>query len=499
MRKRLSLLLAAVLLLSFTVVFAEQAAPATPKYVFFFIGDGMSSPHTTAAQYFLGAKLNPESKVPVMEPISFAKFPFLGQSFSFDATSFAPDSSSTATAMATGKRTLSASVNVGYKEGEKGLEPDANDPYKIVTEYAKEAGMKVGIITTVSLDHATPAAFYAKSAKRSAYYDIAVQALGGQLVDFLGGGGLLQPTGSKNDQKDLLEIAKENGFTLFNTNEDIRAIGPDSGRVLAISPELRDSKSMQYEIDRQADGANNLSLADMTAAGIRNLETNEKGFFMMIEGGKIDWAAHANDVVTLITDIYALADAVDEAVAFAEKHPDETLIVVTGDHETGGLSIGYALTKYDVHMEYLQGQKLSYVAMDALLKELIDKQSTFDEIMDAIKENYGLTREEGLPLSLTARDISQLSAAYTFGMLPSDLREGVIGVDEQLHYGTYNPMSVTACHILANKAGINFSSYSHTGLSLPVYAMGASAELFSGSYPNTDIFVRFMDAMNLSE
>jgi alkaline phosphatase len=204
-------------------------------------------------------------------------------------------------------------------------------------------------------------------------------------------------------------------------------------------------------------------------------------------------------VVTLMNDVYALADAVDEAVAFAQKHPEETLIVVTGDHETGGLSIGYALTAYTVHMEYLQQQKLSYVAMDGLLKDLIAKQATFDEIMDVIKENYGLTREEGLPLSLGAQEVAQLSAAYTFGMLPSDLRKGVTGLEEQLHYGSYNPMSVTACHILANKAGINFSSFSHTGLSLPVYAMGAGSELFNGTYANTDIFVRFMKAMGLSE
>lgn len=499
MKKRLSLLLVAILLLSFTSVLATQQEPINPKYVFFFIGDGMSNPHTTAAQYYLGTKLNPESKTPTIEYLSFAKFPVLGQSFSFDSTSFAPDSSSTATAMASGKRTLSASVNVGVKEGEKGLEPNADDPYKLITEYAKEAGKKIGVISTVSLDHATPASFYAKSANRGAYYDIAVQGLGGQVVDFFGGGGYLQPTGSKKDQKDLLEIARENGFNVINSNEDIRAIGPDSGRVLAISPELRDSQSMEYEIDRLAGGGANLSLAEMTAAGIRNLENNENGFFMMIEGGKIDWAAHANDVVTLMYDVYALADAVDEAVAFAQKHPEETLIVVTGDHETGGLSIGYALTAYTVHMEYLQQQKLSYVAMDALLKELIAKQATFDEVMDAIKENYGLTREEGQPLSLGAQEVASLSAAYTFGMLPSNLRTGVTGLEEQLHYGTYNPMSVTACHILANKAGLNFSTFSHTGLSLPVYAMGAGAELFSGTYENTDIFVRFMKAMGLSE
>jgi len=499
MKRITALLLAILMLLSLSSTLAEQAAPKAPKYVFFFIGDGMSNPQSTAAQYYLGTKDNAESKTPVSAQLSFTEFPVVGQMNTFDSTSFAPDSASTATSMATGKKTLSGTVNVGYKEGEKGLEPDAEQPYKIITEYAKEAGMKIGVISSVSVDHATPAAYYAKATKRSAYYDIAVQGLSGQLVDFIGGGGYLQPTGKDKDKKDVLEIAKENGFTLFNTNEAIRAIGPDSGRVLAISPELRDGQAMEYEIDRLAEGGTNLSLAEMTAAGIRNLEINEKGFFMMVEGGKIDWACHANDTMAAIWDVYALADAVKEAVAFAQLHPEDTLIVVTGDHETGGMTIGYAETGYAVHMDYLQNQKLSYVAMDAKLSEMVNNQASFDDVLVSIQENYGLTREEGQALSLTAQDISRLSAAYTFGMLPSDLRSGVTGTEEELHYGGYNPLSVTASHILSNKAGINFSSYSHTGLSLPVYAMGVGAEQFGGYYDNTAIFTHLMSVMGLSK
>ena len=498
MKKLTAILLALLLGLSLATTALAAPAPKPAKYVFFFIGDGMSSAQTTAAQYFRGTQENAESKTPVQAPLSFTAFPVAGQMYTYDATSFAPDSASTASAMSTGHRILSGSINVGYQEGEKGLEPDAGKTYKIITEYAKDAGMKVGVVTSVSLDHATPAAYYAKAPKRSAYYDIAVQGLTGGVVDYLAGGSFLQPTGADKAQKDLFDIAKENGFTLYNTNEAIRAIGAEEGRVLAISPELRDSQAMEYEMDRMAEGANNLSLADMTSAGIRALEGNEKGFFMMVEGGKIDWACHANDVGAVIYDVFALADAVEEAVAFAQKHPEETLIVVTGDHETGGMTIGYAATGYDINMEYLQNQKASYVDFDKVIGQLAENKASFDEVMAAIQDNYGLTREEGSPLSLSAQEVARLSAAYTFGMLPADQRKGVTGPEEQMHYGGYNPLSVTASHILANKAGINFSSYAHTGDSLPVYAQGAGAELFGGNYENTEIFTKMMQAMGLS-
>ena len=497
MKRVSALLIAALLLMSLCSAAAGQVQPERPRYVFFFIGDGMGSAQITAAQYYLGTRDKAGNEKPVLASLSFPRFPVLGLMNTLDAAGLTPDSASAATSMATGRKTISGTINMGFKEGNKGPEPDKENPFMIITEYAKEAGMKIGVISSVSLDHATPAAFYAKSAKRSAYYDIAVQGLSGQVLDFLAGGGFLQPTGEDNDRKDVLEIASENGFTVLNTSEDIRAIGPDSGRVLAISPELRDSQAMEYEIDRLAGGGVNLSLAQMTAAGIRNLENNEKGFFMIVEGGKIDWACHANDAATAIWDVYALADAVSEAVAFARKHPGETLIVVTGDHETGGMSIGDTQTGNDVHMEYLLGQKLSFAAMDAVLEDMAGDQASFDDVIAAIQENYGLTREEGQPLSLTAQEIASLFAAYTSNMLPSAQREGATGDAEGLLYGGYNPLSLTASHILADRAGISFSSFTHTGISLPVYAMGAGAEQFGGCYDNTGIFSRFMRVMGL--
>ena len=120
---------------------------------------------------------------------------------------------------------------------------------------------------------------------------------------------------------------------------------------------------MAYDLDR-TDGQ--WALADYVDKGIELLD-NEKGFFMMVEGGKIDWACHANDAMASIKDTIALSNAVDEAVEFYNEHPDETLIIVTGDHETGGLTIGYAGTNYDLYFNNLSNQKISFSKFDAVL------------------------------------------------------------------------------------------------------------------------------------
>ncbi len=492
MKKLTALLLAAIMLLSLTAAMAQEGPSAQApqaKYVFFFIGDGMGAPQTTATRYYLGTQENPDSPYPVPSKLVFDNFKYTGLMTTYDASSFAPDSASTASSMASGAKTLSGVINYDVNK---------EKPFKLVSEYAKEAGMKVGVISSVSIDHATPAAFYAKVPSRNQYYDISVQGLTGTVLDFLGGGGFKRPDGEKDTPaKNLFEIAKENGFNYVNDNEAIRAIGPDSGRVLAIVPDKGDSDSMQYEIDRLAKvaaGEDSVSLAEMTAAAIRNLD-NDKGFFLMVEGGKIDWTCHANDATTSIYDTLAFEDAVKEAVAFAEKHPKETLIVVTGDHETGGLTIGFATTAYDTHFQYLQNQKMSYVKFDEQIAKMREDGTGFEDAMAIVAENFGLTLEEGKDLTLTAKEREALLRAFELSMLPGAQR--TIGEQEAFLYGGYEPFSMAITHTLNNKAGLAYSSFAHTGLQLPVYATGAGADNFSGSYDNTDVFHGFMNAMGL--
>ena len=282
--KRILSMVLAVLMVAFAVpALAESAETTVPKYVFMFIGDGMGSPQISMAEYYKGTIENPDAELPTPAELSFSEFETVGLMTTYDATSFCPDSASTATSMASGNKTLSGVINYDI---------DLANSFKLITEYAKEAGKKVGVLTSVSLDHATPAAYYAKVPSRSQYYDIMVQGVTGTTLDFLGGGGILDPDGEKseNPQGNIIELAQQNGFTYANTVDDIKALNADSGRVLAITPELGGSEAMQYELDRTDE---QLSLSDMTSAAINVLD-NENGFFLMVEGGKIDWTGHAN-------------------------------------------------------------------------------------------------------------------------------------------------------------------------------------------------------------
>jgi len=261
-----------------------------------------------------------------------------------------------------------------------------------------------------------------------------------------------------------------------------------------VTPEVQDSGAMPYAIDSK-DG--DLVLADFVRKGIDVLD-NEKGFFMMAESGKIDWAGHANDAKANIGDVLALEEAVQVAIDFAKEHPEETLIIVTGDHETGGMTIGQATTNYDTAFHLLENQKISYVAFDDLVNEMIAENPglAFSDIMPVITENFGLVNEtpEGdisrsgepsyMTLELSDWETERLEKAFeeTIAAEPTDSEES------DLLYGGYNPLSVTLTHILNNKAGIGWTSYFHTGVPVPVYAAGTGAQLFNGAYENTEVY-----------
>ncbi len=490
MKKLIALICILALALACIPAATAEEAAAAPKYVFMFIGDGMGNPQVTATQYYKGAVENPDSEFPVPADLSFTQFPYLGMVTTYDASSFCPDSASTATSMASGEKTLSGVIN---------YDVTLTTPFKLVTEYAKEAGYRIGVISSVSVDHATPAAYYAKQPSRNDYYEIAVQGVTGDTVDYLAGGGFKKPTGAdkENPQTDVMKLAAENGWSIPETNDEIRSLNAESGRVLAINPVLQDSKAIHYEIDRErlaTDGEDVLSLADFVQAGINVLD-NENGFFLMCEGGKIDWAGHANDAATSIHETLALSDAVQVAVDFAAEHPDETLIIVTADHETGGMTIGFATTAYDTHFTYLTNQKISFTDFDSVIADMRDNGASFEDALAEIETYYGLTTEPEQELTLTETELNSLRAAFELSMTPADAR--TLGEEEALLYGGYEPLSMAVCHIINNKAGLSYTSYAHTGLQIPVYATGVGAEAFSGLYDNTEIFTRTMEVMGL--
>jgi alkaline phosphatase len=326
--------------------------------------------------------------------------------------------------------------------------------------------------------------------------------------DYFGGGTISQPTGKDNDKPDAYGILKEKGYNIVNTKEDILALNNKSGKVYAVTPKVQDGGAMPYAIDTEA---GDLTLADFVEKGIDVLYNTNKGFFMMTESGKIDWAGHANDAMANIGDVIAFEDAIQVAIDFAKKHPKDTLIIVTGDHETGGMTIGQATTGYDTAFDILKNQKMSYVAFDDLIDEMIEADQdglTLDEVMPVITENFGLVnlvdgdindkkaeKSTYMTLELSDYEVSRLEDA-----LEETLKEGSTEKsfeETSLIYGGYTPLSVTLTHILNSKAGIGWTSYSHTGVPVPVYATGVNAHLFNGAYDNTEIYDKLVQITKL--
>ena len=467
-----------------------------PKYVFLFVGDGMSYPQIQSTSDFLGA-LNDEDywqAAPSLddnggaildgpEYLNFMNFESVGSAVTYDSNSFAPDSASTATSLSTGHKTYSGTIN---------MDETGTTAYETIAEKVHDQlGMKVGIISSVNINHATPAAFYAHQASRSNYYEIGLELVESGF-EYFAGGALLKPTGAEEDQTDLYQLAEEAGYQVVKTQAEAEAV--TEGPVLIVDEHLADDDAMAYELDRTDDM---WALADYVEKGIEVLD-NEKGFFMMCEGGKIDWACHANDAASAIHDTQALADAVQVAVDFAAEHPDETLIVVTGDHETGGMTIGFAGTDYDTYLDLLENQKISYAKFDSdYVAAYKENKTSFEDVMADVEKLFGLKTqgEEGDKLVLTEYELEQLRAAYEKsinGTAASEYEQ-----EEYVLYGTYEPLSVTLTHIINNKSGISFTSYSHTGLPVAVLAQGVNSEAFDGYYDNTQIYQKMADMLGV--
>ena len=492
---------------------APAAAAGTPKYIFLFIGDGMSYPQIQSTNYYLSALENGTSMggdgaiLQHEDALSFVNFPVAGSAQTYDSTSFCPDSASTATSLSTGHKTYSGTIN---------MDETGTVAYETIAEKLKDQlGYKIGVISSVNLNHATPAAFYCHQVSRNNYYDIGLEMIDSGF-DYFAGGALLDPTGAEENQDDLYTLAADAGYTVVRTQAEAEALTPDSGKAVVVEEHLADSDSMPYELDRTDDM---WALSDYVAKGIEMLD-NDTGFFMMVEGGKIDWACHANDAGSTLGDTQALSDAVEEAIAFYNEHPDETLILVTGDHETGGLTIGYAGTNYDTFLQNLANQKISYAKFDEeYVASYKENGTSFDEVLVDVADLFGLVTEEAAgqaaedgvvtdsadshpsgvtsgSLVMTEYELGLLQDAYNMTMTKTDETE--LTQEEYILYGSYEPLSVTITHILNNKSGISFTSYSHTGLPVAVLAEGVGAESFSGYYDNTQIYEKMADLLNIA-
>ena len=474
----------------------DQAATKMPKYVFLFIGDGMSYPQIQVTNYYMTIQNNGNKYPAILESknnLSFMDFPVVGSAQTYDSSSFAPDSSSTATSIATGNKTYSGRLNkdvTGFKEFET-----------IAEKLKAQQGYKIGIVSSVNINHATPGAFYAHQNSRSEYYKI-----GRELVesgfDYFAGGALRSPDNAAGTEN-LYDLAEQAGYKIVKTQAEAEALKPSDGKAIVIAEHLvaQDMDfvdAMDYEIDRQE---GEWALANYVSKGIEMLN-NDTGFFMMVEGGKIDWACHANDAATAVHEVIALDNAIREALKFYNEHPDDTLIIVTGDHETGAFSLGYAGTDYDTFLNNLSSQRVSYSTFNSdYVAKYKENNTDFETVLADLKElfgfkvpsNFGMAKEGSLDLN--EYEYNLLLDAYNQTMkFGADMNANE---EQELKYDKYEPLTVTVTHILANKCGLNFGSYVHTGLPTAVFAIGAGSELFDGYYDNTEIFFKMAQLTNV--
>jgi len=391
--------------------------------------------------------------------------------------------------------------------------------YRNIAEAAKEKGWKVGVLSTVSLDHATPAAFYAHQKSRKDMYEISTQLVNSGF-DVFAGGQMLKTT--KDGQPNILDLAKEKGYTVAMGRAGLDTLKPGMGKVIAMNEMVDKDAAMYYSLDQTNE---HVTIAEYAAKAIELLD-NPNGFFLIVEGGKIDWACHANDAASSIRDTLALDAAVVEAVKFYEKHPEETVIIVTGDHETGGLTIGFAGTAYGSYIDKIQQQKMSYIEFSKKLDEFKKANSAakFEDVLPLIQEGFGfyvIPAEEKAALEKAVADGKAKDASddvkkaakdadkkLNFSMALTDLELGVLqqaftasmaGTEKGdpysstgLLYGGYEPLTVKLTTILNHKAGLAWTSYSHTGSPVQTSAIGVGSELFNGYYDQTDINKKMM-------
>jgi alkaline phosphatase len=419
-----------------------------PKYIFLMIGDGMGTAQRQAAERYARMKVPSRENALVMN-----RLPVMGMTTTTEVSGKVTDSAAAGTALACGVKTANGILC---------LTPDLLTPLKTVAEDARDAGMKVGIVTSVPVDHATPASFYAKVESRGSYYEID-EFLARSEMDYVAGEPMLGRKKAK-DKTPPEQLAQSAGYQLVGDRAAFDALQPGCGKVL-----------VEHDLGYAIEGPQAISLADLTRKGIELLQ-GDKGFFMMIEGGKIDWSGHANDLSTNIHETLAFNDAVAVALKFCEQHPDDSLLVVTADHETGGLELD-AKTPQNL-VSTIDTQTFIAGHYTDLVKQWKKTSVTPQQAYDRLIQAFGLT-------GLTKDEASHIRAAVEVTM--SDDSEDARSPELQKMYGKKNMAVVSCLHQLAKRSGAHWTSFVHTDTKVTTTAWGRWARPFGGETDNTDI------------
>ena len=434
-----------------------QVVCGQAKYVFYFIGDGMGINQVNITEVYLSA-LNGERG---SASLLMTQFPVASMVSTFSEDSDVTDSAAAGTALATGKKTNNGFIGVDSKL----------NPLETVAEKAKKAGKKVGITTTVPVNHATPAAFYGHQKDRNMYYEIS-QDLIKSGFDFFAGAGLYNRDKfyDNTDAPDIYPLLEKAGYFIAKGYDDFKANADKSKKTILLHKNWEIPDGIPYAIDRTKD---DLSLKQITEAAIEVLtKDNNKGFFLMLEGGRIDWSGHANDPAATIQEVIDMDESVKVAYEFYKKHPKETLIVITADHETGGLTAG----KGYMRIKTLQHQVMSFEKLTGQIKVLSEAKNekvSWEEMKKFLGETLGFWR--GNPINWEHEKGLRDAYEATFAQ-----RNDGVARD-------YSTISKKAKQVMNDISVLGWSTGSHSADFVPVFAIGVGQELFNTKMDNTEI------------
>ena len=451
------------LLLMATMAFAAMAQGQV-KYVFYFIGDGMGVNQINVTETYLAAL---KGKIG-FEPILMSSLPVVGMVNTYSATNGVTDSAAGGTALATGHKT---------KNGAIGVLEDLQTPCTSIAQWAKNAGKAVGIATTVAITHATPASFYGHQPSRQMYYEIG-QDLCKSGFDFFAGSDFHKPN-TKEGEPSLREQAKAAGYTILTGGyKEYEKKGRKADKLIMLQSDYQNQKlgsdHLPYALDQDK---NDLTLEQICRAGINYLmNKGTDGFFFQLEGGMIDYACHRNDIGNAINEVLDMDKAIKVAYEFYQQHPDETIIVITADHETGGLVMGKG--PYELHTDLLRFQHKSIDELKWMLGEQYKKNPkkfTWAAVEKVLKEQMGFGAGIALNDDQKAR-LQRRWEAIVKAIAENDKVQDRI-----------NDLGETTKHILSEVALISWASGGHSNGYVPVYAVGPGTEVFQGRIDNIEI------------
>ena len=402
------------------------------KYVFLFIGDGMGVNHKALTESAIQNR-QPGAKLVINS------FPVNGKAITLNSTKTVTDSAASGTAIACGVKTTN---------GKLGLDPDGKRLTSIAV-IAKERGMKVGIISSTAINDATPASFYAHVDSRKQFKDI-VADMAASNFDFFGGGKVAIDK-LDNAETDYYQKLKSTGYTVLDGQAGLQAA--TANKCYAQVPPA-------WGVDKKVVP----SLAEYTIKASEILD-NPKGFFIMVEGAKIDHASHGNDSGAMVNELLAFDEAVNTGMSFLKKHPDNTLIVVTSDHETGGLKLNEELKSKNC---LLLNQKASYGTILDNLKKIKIADSNFEQALGLVKEALGFD-------GFTASELADLKTLWNSEEKPGQKPK-------------HSRFLSLAFKIRDAHSGVTWTLTGHSDAQVATVAAGKGQELFAGTYENTCIF-----------